>query len=145
MPLTAVRGGAIYVGRQHGSFDAGISARTTAGAARRIALVRLTIPPGKRARAHLHDGHESAVAVIVGEVIVLSGPELAQVDRLLAGDFCHIPAGCPHLPLNASTLHPVECVVARTDPEEPESTVLLDALDRDLDASTLARLISQAA
>ncbi len=40
----------------------------------------------------------------------------------------YIPAGVPHLPLNRSAA-PMTAVIARTDPNEQESVVLLPDLD----------------
>src|SRR3712207_8935440 len=42
-----------------------------------------------------------------------------------AGDFLYIPAGVPHLPANASQTEPCTAVLARTDPNEQESVVLV--------------------
>ena len=44
--------------------------------------------------------------------------------RVKAGDFIYIPAGVPHQPYNP-TDKPVRAVIARTDPKEQESVVLL--------------------
>ena len=41
----------------------------------------------------------------------------------------YIPAGVPHLPINASAHEPATCIVARTDPNEQESVVLLPHLE----------------
>jgi uncharacterized RmlC-like cupin family protein len=46
-----------------------------------------------------------------------------------AGEFIYIPAGVPHLPVNPSRTEPVTAVIARTDPNEQESVVLLPELD----------------
>jgi len=46
----------------------------------------------------------------------------------VAGDFFYIPAGVPHLPMNTGD-EPCVAVVARTDPNEQESVVLLPHLD----------------
>lgn len=48
---------------------------------------------------------------------------------VLAGDFLYIPAGVPHLPANQSKTQPCIAVIARTDPNEQESVVLLPELD----------------
>lgn len=45
--------------------------------------------------------------------------------QLKAVDFCYIPAGVPHQPYNPAG-KPVRAVIARTDPNEQESVVLLD-------------------
>ncbi len=44
-----------------------------------------------------------------------------------AGEFLYIPAGVPHLPCNNGS-EPVTAVLARTDPNEQESVVLLPEL-----------------
>ena len=46
-----------------------------------------------------------------------------------AGDFVYIPANMPHLPYNRSQTAPATAVVARTDPNEQESVVMLPELD----------------
>jgi uncharacterized RmlC-like cupin family protein len=46
----------------------------------------------------------------------------------VAGDFVYIPAGVPHLPVNTGT-EPIFAVIARTDPNEQESVVLMPELD----------------
>src|SRR5438270_1396737 len=46
-----------------------------------------------------------------------------------AGDFVYIPAGTPHLPVNASSTEACVALVAGTDPNEQESVVLLPELD----------------
>jgi uncharacterized RmlC-like cupin family protein len=56
------------------------------------------------------------------------GPGLDQHMETKAGDIVYIPAGVPHLPINRSDA-PVTAVIARTDPNEQESVVLLPDLD----------------
>lgn len=90
----------------------------------------LTIPPGGRAKAHLHENHESTIYVLSGESEMWYGEELRQHMVARAGDFLYIPAGMPHLPANASQSEPCVAVIARTDPNEQESVVLLPELDR---------------
>ncbi len=46
-----------------------------------------------------------------------------------AGAFVYIPAGMPHLPHNTSDSEPAVALIARTDPNEQESVVLLPELD----------------
>jgi uncharacterized RmlC-like cupin family protein len=53
------------------------------------------------------------------------GSKLEHVMQIKAGDFVYIPAGVPHQPYNP-TDKPVRAVIARTDPKEQESVVLLD-------------------
>ena len=90
----------------------------------------ISIPPGERARAHMHAGHESMLFLISGEAETYFGDNLAQHVTLRAGDLQYIPAGCPHLSVNRSRTEPCVGVVARTDPNEQESVVMLPELDK---------------
>jgi uncharacterized RmlC-like cupin family protein len=88
----------------------------------------LTIPPGGRAKAHLHESHETAIYILNGEAEMWYGENLSEHMIVRAGEFLYIPAGVPHLPANL-TDQPVTAVIARTDPNEQESVVLLPELD----------------
>ena len=67
--------------------------------------------------------------MLSGEVVVFHGEGLRERDVMRAGDFIYIPANVPHLPMNASQSEPATAVIARTDPNEQESVVLLPELD----------------
>ena len=75
-------------------------------------------------------------ARIRADVVVISPDvsgwvrELKAYDnqQVKAGDLFYIPAGVPHLPANLSD-QPASAVIARTDPNEQESVVLLPHLD----------------
>jgi uncharacterized RmlC-like cupin family protein len=121
-----VRGGEGYEGRQGLSYAAGIS--TESVGARGLCLHALTIPPGGRAKAHRHAAHESAIYTVSGRCEVWWGEGLAHRDEAGPGDFVYIPAGVPHLPVNRGA-EPVVAVIARTDPNEQESVVLMPELD----------------
>jgi uncharacterized RmlC-like cupin family protein len=121
-----IRSGGSYAGRQGLAYGAGISAESAR--ARAICMHRLTMPPGARARAHLHEDHESSIYVISGRGEFWWGPRLEHHEVVEAGDFVHIPAGVPHLPANLGS-EPLEAVIARTDPNEQESVVTLPELD----------------
>jgi uncharacterized RmlC-like cupin family protein len=123
---TVIRTGGSYEGRQGLAYGAGVSAESSH--ARAICLHRLTMPPGARARAHLHEDHESTIYVVAGRGEFWWGHRLEHHEVVEAGDFIHIPAGVPHLPANRSE-EPLEAVIARTDPNEQESVVTLPALD----------------
>lgn len=117
-----------YAGKQGFSYFAGISAETVG--ARGLCMHQLTIPPGGRARAHLHENHETAIYVLSGEAEMWYGDGLRERLTCGSGDFIYIPAGVPHLPANLSQTAPCIAIVARTDPNEQESVVLLPELDR---------------
>jgi uncharacterized RmlC-like cupin family protein len=116
-----------YEGKQGLTLFPGVSAES-AGATG-LCMHLLTIPAGGRAKAHLHAQHETAIYVLRGEADMWYGEGLRQHLICRAGDFIFIPAGVPHLPANRSQTEPCEAVVARTDPNEHESVVLLPDLD----------------
>jgi uncharacterized RmlC-like cupin family protein len=122
-----VRAGEAYQGKQALSYAPGISAETVG--ARNINLQLVTIPPNGRAKAHLHAEHETAAYVIRGEIELRHGDHLQYHTVIRAGEFLYIPAGVPHLPFNAGQTEAV-AVLARTDPNEQESVVLLPELDQ---------------
>ena len=124
--VRVVRAGEGYAGRQGLAYSAGVSAESVG--AQGLCLHSLTIPPGGRAKAHRHESHESAIYTISGRCEVWWGAGLAHRDEVGPGDFVYIPAGVPHLPINRGA-EPVCAVVARTDPDEQESVVLMPELD----------------
>jgi len=56
------------------------------------------------------------------------GEDLKELLVVRAGDLLYIPSSTPHLPMNP-TDQPCTALVARTDPNEQESVVLLPELD----------------
>jgi uncharacterized RmlC-like cupin family protein len=74
---------------------------------------------------HVHEGHESAIYTVSGETEVWHGAGLVKRTVVRAGDFMYIPPGTPHLPVNRSDVMSI-AVVARTDPEEQESVVVVE-------------------
>lgn len=92
-----VRPGSGRAGRQGLSYFEGIAAETVGATG--ICMHIVTIPPGARASAHLHEGHETAIYALSGEAWTWFGEKLE------------------------------EHVVARTDPKQLESLVLLPELD----------------
>ncbi len=118
-----IRGsGESFHGKQGMDYFAGISAESAG--AEGLCMHLLELPPGGEAKAHLHAGHESAVYVLEGTASMRHGPDLEHVDTLSAGDFVYIPAGVPHQPFNP-TDQVTRALIARTDPNEQESVVLL--------------------
>ena len=121
-----IRRGEMYAGKQGFTYLTGISAESAG--AKGICMHLLEIPPGGRARAHLHENHETAIYVISGVSEVYYGDELEHHEVVGADAFFYIPAGVPHLPLNRSQALCV-AVIARTDPNEQESVVLRPDLE----------------
>jgi uncharacterized RmlC-like cupin family protein len=116
-----------YQGKQALTYFSGISAESTGAQA--ICMHLLTMPPGGRAKAHLHENHETAIYVLEGEAAMWYGSNLSQHLTTKAGEYLYIPAGMPHLPYNPSKTASVTALIARTDPNEQESVVLLPELD----------------
>ncbi len=123
----AVKPGRLSESKQGHHVFEGVSAQSTG--ARALCMHVIAIPPGGRARAHLHEHHESAVYMVRGDVICWYGDRLQHRFTVRAGEMAYIPAGVPHLPINASEDEPVTCIVARTDPNEQESVVVLPQLE----------------
>ena len=114
-------------GRQHQTIFEGVSARSAG--ARALCLHLVVIGPGEQTAAHLHAGHETALYILSGRADTWYGPGLRAYLLAQAGDFLYIPAGQPHLARNPSPTEPCRVVVARTDPDEQESIVLLPELE----------------
>jgi uncharacterized RmlC-like cupin family protein len=119
------RGRAVY--RQAGLFLRACSFRRDGG---RIGhSYAITHHSTGRAKAHKHEAHETAIYVISGEGGMYYGERLEHLVIARAGDFIYISANVPHLPYNVSQTEPCLAVIARTDPNEQESVVLLPELD----------------
>lgn len=127
MSCKVIRGRAAYRGKQNLDVFEGVSAQSAG--ARALCLHVVTIPPGGRAKPHLHEHHESSVYVVSGRAGMWFGEGLREHVWMEAGDFLYIPANTPHLPYNPSDTEPCVGVVARTDPNEQESVTLLDLPD----------------
>jgi uncharacterized RmlC-like cupin family protein len=118
-----VRGGKPFSGRQGLDYFEGISAESAGSTG--ICMHLLEIPPGAQARPHLHENHETAILVLSGTARMRYGDGLNDELEVSQGDFLYIPPGMPHQPFNASS-ETATAVIARTDPNEQESVVLLD-------------------
>lgn len=122
-----LRAGASFIGKQGFSYAPAVSAETVGASA--IHMQLLTMPPGARAKAHKHEAHETAIYVLSGEGAMYYGERLERHMVAKPGDFIYIPANMPHLPYNMSQTEPCIAVIARTDPNEQESVVLMPELD----------------
>ena len=121
-----IRNQRTYEGQQGLTYGEGIFAENSG--AQRLCLHTLRMPPGARAKVHLHASHETAIYLVAGAVSVFHGPGLQHRTEMVAGDYLYIPADCPHLPVNTGDVEAF-AVLARTDPNEQESVVLLPSLE----------------
>jgi uncharacterized RmlC-like cupin family protein len=117
-----IRGGPTFRAKQGLDYSAGISAETAG--AKGISMHRLDMPPGAAAEPHYHEAHETAIYMLEGTSSFRHGPNLEHLDTVNEGDFVYIPAGVPHQPFNP-TDKVARALIARTDPNEQESVVLL--------------------
>ena len=129
--LKVVREGAPFRGKQGHVYRPAISAEAVG--ARALHMQMLTIPPGERAHAHKHAAHETAIHVLSGVSGCFWGARLEHHLIAGAGDFVYIAADVPHLPYNRSADTTVVAIIARTDPNEQESVILLPELEAGVD------------
>jgi uncharacterized RmlC-like cupin family protein len=124
-----VSAAAQFMGKQGHFLAPGISAQSVG--AQGINLQIAIIPRGGRSKVHKHEQHETAIYVLSGESGMWYGERLEQHLVARAADFLYIPANMPHLPYNMSDTESCVALIARTDPNEQESVVLLPDLDLD--------------
>ena len=101
---------------------AGISGKTAG--AKSLSLLKVVIPPGGSAEAHVHKGYELAIYLLQGRVETRYGEGLKKSVVNQAGDFLFVPPDVPHQPFNLSDTEPAIAIVARSDPNEQEHTIL---------------------
>ena len=124
---TVLKANAPYVGKQGFTYAPAVSAQTVGAHGLHMQLI--TMPPGAKAKAHMHESHETAIYVLSGESGTWYGPRLEHHVVARAGEFLYMSPGVPHLPYNLSQTEPVTAVIARTDPNDQESVTLLPELD----------------
>jgi len=122
-----VHSGDHITGKQGLEYTVGISAESAGS--NHIHMQMLSMPPGARAKAHKHETHETAIYALSGTSCMWYGERLENHMEVPAGAYVYIPADVPHLPYNPSATETVVAVIARTDPNEQESVVLLPELE----------------
>ncbi|MGI4748874.1 MAG: cupin domain-containing protein [Janthinobacterium lividum] len=125
--LRVVRPGLAFRGKQGHVYSPALSAASVGTEG--IHMQLLTIPPGEIGRAHKHEGHETAIYILSGDSGVWFNERLERHATAGAGDFVYIPAGMPHMPYNPSDKADCVAIIARTDPNEQESVILLPELE----------------
>lgn len=122
-----LHGGAPYRTPQGPVYAPGVSTQTVGSEVLFLGLV--TLKPGQRTRAHIHERHESAFYMLSGDAVeVWSGGDLEHCSTAHAGDFLFIPAGVPHVAVNRGRT-PAVMVGARNDPAADENVVMQPQLD----------------
>lgn len=97
----------------------GISEQTAGSTG--ISMNIVIIPPAAKAEPHFHDGFETAIYLLKGNVQTFYGENLSKSVINKQGDFIFIPEGVPHQPVNLSSTEEAIALVARNDPNEQES------------------------
>lgn len=80
-----------------------------------IASCVVVMPPGAKAKTHLHNKHELIVVCVEGHAATLVGPEMKPLFHG-PGDFLFVPPGVEHTAVNLSTTDRLVAFEIRTDP-----------------------------
>lgn len=122
-----VKGQKSTTAEQGSDYAPGVSAETVGAKALFLGVV--TLPPGRRTKAHVHEFHETAMHMISGEAIDLySGPRLEHHDTVRVGDYLYIPVNVAHVAVNRSEV-PAVFVGSRNEATVNESVVMHPELD----------------
>ncbi len=122
-----VRTGSGYRAEQGSDYFPAVSAETIGS--QMIWFGKVTIPPGGRTKAHVHEFHESAFLLLSGDNLELwTGDELQHCEVAHPGDYLFIPANVPHVAVNRGN-EPAVCIGCRNEPTAQESVVMYPALD----------------
>ena len=97
----------------------GVSEKTAG--AKGISMNIVVIPPSAKSEPHFHNGFETAIYLLKGEVQTFYGENLSKSVVNKTGDFIFIPDGVPHQAVNLSRSEEAIAVVARNDPNEQEN------------------------
>ncbi|MCC8974313.1 cupin domain-containing protein [Bradyrhizobium brasilense] len=124
---SVVKSGAGYRAEQDSDYEPGVSAETVGS--KSIWLGRITLPAGKRTRAHVHEHHETALYMLSGDEMELwTGDQLEYRDIVRPGDYIFIPANMLHVAVNRGA-QPAVVIGARSEATAQESVVLRPEMD----------------
>ncbi|BCG03026.1 cupin (plasmid) [Paraburkholderia sp. PGU19] len=122
-----VRGGDSYMSQQGSVHAPGISRETVGSEVLYLGVV--SVPPGGRTKAHIHEHHDTAHYMLSGdEIEFYTGEELEDRQVVRPGDYIFTPAGVPHVAVNRGPT-PAVFVIARNEPTAQESVVMRSELD----------------
>lgn len=122
-----VRASAGYRAEQGSDYEPGISAETVGS--RVIWLGMISLPPGKRTKAHVHEHHETGLYMLSGDSIELwTGDALEYREAVRPGDYIYVPANVIHVAVNRSR-EPAVFIGARNEPTAQESVVMRPEMD----------------
>jgi uncharacterized RmlC-like cupin family protein len=117
-----------YRSEQGSDYEPGVSAETVGS--KSIWLGMITLSPGKRTRAHVHEHHETALYMLSGDEMELwTGDQLQYRDIVRTGDYIFIPANMLHVAVNRGT-QPAVFIGSRNEATAQESVVLRPEMDQ---------------
>ncbi len=120
--LVRVRPDESFTSKRNLNYFLGISERTAG--TQNLSMNLVKIPPGGKAEPHYHDGFESAIYILEGQVDNRFGEGLKESIITGKGDFLFIPPGIPHQPKNLSDSEPAIAVISRNIATEQEPVIL---------------------
>jgi len=124
---TVVKGASGYRTEQGSDYQPGISAETVGSQV--IWLGLMTLPPGLRTKAHVHEHHETALYMMSGDVVELwTGDDLEHCERVQPGDYIYIPANVLHVAVNRGAA-PAVFMGSRNEATAKESLVMRPEMD----------------
>lgn len=124
---SVVKGAAGYRAEQGSDYEPGVSAETVGSNS--LWLGKITLPAGKRTRAHVHEHHETALYMLSGDEMELwTGDQLQYRDIVRPGDYIFIPANMLHVAVNRSA-QPAVFVGSRNEATAQESVALRPEMD----------------
>jgi uncharacterized RmlC-like cupin family protein len=121
-----VQAGGAYRAEQGSDYRPGVSAESVGATALWFGMV--TLPPGRRTSAHVHERHESAFYVLSGEVELWTGDQLQHMEVAQPGDYLFIPMNVPHVAVNRGNEAAV-FIGARNEATAQESVAMRPELD----------------
>lgn len=125
---SVVKSAAGYRAEQGSDYEAGVSAETVGS--KSLWLGMITLPPGKRTRAHVHEHHETALYMLSGDEMELwTGDQLQYRDIVRPGDYIFIPANMLHVAVNRG-VHPAAFIGSRNEATAQENVVLHPEMDQ---------------
>jgi uncharacterized RmlC-like cupin family protein len=125
---SVVKGAAGYRAQQGSDYEPGVSAETVGSNS--LWLGKITLPAGKRTRAHVHEHHETALYMLSGDQMELwTGDQLQYRDIVRPGDYIFVPANMLHVAVNRGA-QPAVFIGARNEATAQESVLLRPEMDR---------------
>ncbi|MEH2626622.1 putative RmlC-like cupin family protein [Bradyrhizobium sp. AZCC 1719] len=122
-----VKGSKGYRAEQGSDYQPGISAETVGS--KMIWLGIITLPAGRRTKAHVHEHHETALYMMSGdELEIWTGDQLQHCEKVHPGDYIYIPAGVLHVAVNRAA-SPSVFVGSRSEATARESVVMRPEMD----------------